>query len=299
MNLAPPNLSSNQQNAKLRIAAIRFLNPAPLMWDFDHEPHKSELATRYSIDDMMPAQCAERLALPADHPEAADIGLVPIAALATTPGLKIIPGCAIAAKGRIRSLLLVRRASQPITDILTVAADTSSRATLAYTQILFQLWQNPSAEFIQHRPDLDTMLAENDAAILIGDPALYALEDRQNREQRTGEKLIYHDLAEEWIKRMNVPWISAVWAIRETSVKASHRTMEEIAADFIQSRDHGLANIESLVEEWSAKLPIPAETIRTYLTQNIFYKLDEECQSGLKTFYELASKYKVLPNFTL
>ena len=269
------------------------------MWDFDHEPHKSELATRYSIDDMMPAQCAERLALPPNHPDAADIGLVPIATLATTPGLKIIPGCAIAAKGRIRSLLLVRRASQPITDILTVAADTSSRATLAYTQILFQLWQNPSAEFIQHRPDLDTMLAENDAAILIGDPALYALEDRQNREQRTGEKLIYHDLAEEWIKRMNVPWISAVWAIRETSVKASHRTMEEIAADFIQSRDHGLANIESLVEEWSAKLPIPAETIRTYLTQNIFYKLDEECQSGLKTFYELASKYKVLPNFTL
>ena len=299
MNLAPPDPRTNHQNPKLRIAAIRFLNPAPLMWDFEHEPRQSELAARYSIDYMMPAQCAERLALPPDHPDAADIGLVPIAALATTPGLKIIPGCAIAAKGRIRSLLLVRRANQPLTDILTVAADTSSRATLAYTQILFHLWQNPFAGFIQHRPDLDAMLAENDAAILIGDPALYALEDRQNREQRTGEKLIYHDLAEEWIRLTNVPWISAVWAIRESSLKTSHRTMEEIAADFTQSRDHGLANIESLVKEWSAKLPIPAETIRAYLTSNIFYKLDEECQNGLKLFYKLAHKYEILPKFTL
>lgn len=297
MTLAPPDPRSNEQ--KLRIAAIRFLNPAPLMWDFEHEPHQSELAARYAIEYMMPAQCAERLALPPDHPEAADIGLVPIAALATTPGLKIIPGCAIAAKGPIRSLLLVRRASQPIADILSVAADTSSRATLAYTQILFHLWQNPVAEFIQHRPDLDSMLAEHDAAILIGDPALYALEDRQNRESRTGEKLVYHDLAEEWIKLTNVPWISAVWAIRESSLKSSGHNLEEIAADFTQSRDHGLANIESLVVEWSAKLPIPAETIRTYLTKNIFYKLDEECQNGLEVFYKLANQYEILPKFNL
>ena len=287
------------QTKSLKIAAIRFLNPAPLMWDFEHEPHQAELSARYQLDYMMPAQCAKRLALPSNHPDAADIGLVPIAALATSPGLKIIPGCAIAAKGPIRSLLLVRRASQPLTDIRTVAADTSSRATLAYTQILFHLWQNPAAQFIQHRPDLDAMLAENDAAILIGDPALFALEDRQNREDRTGEKLIYDDLAEEWIKITNVPWVSAVWAIRKSSLQASHRTMEDIAADFTRSRDHGLANIEFLVEEWSAKLPIPAETIRTYLTSNIFYILDEDCRNGLKTFYKLADQFKILPNFTL
>jgi chorismate dehydratase len=287
--------ATQSQTKPLKIAAIRFLNPAPLMWDFEHEPHQSELTARYRLEYMMPAQCAERLALPVDHPDAADIGLVPIAALATTPGLKIIPGCAIASKGKIRSLLLVRRASQPMTDILTVAADTSSRATLAYTQILFHLWENPFAGFYQHAPDLDAMLEEHDAAMLIGDPALYALENRQAREARTGEKLIYHDLSEEWIKITGVPWISAVWAIRESSLKASLRTLEELATDFTQSRDHGLANIAALVAEWSTKLPIPAETIRTYLTRNIFYKLDEECRNGLKTFFELAAKCEILP----
>jgi chorismate dehydratase len=298
VNAASTGRAATHSPAKpLKIAAIRFLNPAPLMWDFEHEPQKSKLAQRYSIEWMMPAQCAERLALPADHPDAADIGLVPIAALATTAGLRIIPGCAIASKGKIRSLLLVRRANQPLTDILTVAADTSSRATLAYTQILFHLWQNPFASFYQHRPDLDEMLAEHDAAMLIGDPALFALEDRQNRQERTGEKLIYQDLSEEWIKQTGVPWISAVWAIRESSLAASHLTLEEIAADFIASRDYGLENIGSLVEEWRAKLPLPTETIRNYLTANIFYRLDEECRGGLKTFFRLAAQYEILPRY--
>lgn len=299
MNRAAPDPDSNAENRELRIAAIRFLNPAPLMWDFEHEPRKSALAACYRLESMMPAQCAERLALPAGHPDAADIGLIPIAALATTPGLKIVPGCAIASKGNIRSLLLIRRASQPIAGILTVAADTSSRATLAYTQILFHLWNNPNAGFFQHAPDLDAMLAERDAAILIGDPALFALEDRESREARTGEKLVYHDLAEEWIRLTGVPWISAVWAIRESSLTASGRSMEEIAADFTASRDRGLANIDLLVEEWSEKLPLPAETVRNYLTRNIFYTLDEECRTGLKTFYRLAAKFGILPRYQI
>ena len=87
------------------------------MWDFEHPPKASELADRYSIEWMMPAACAERLALPAEHPHAADIGLVPVAALATTPGLRLLPGCAIASKGKVRSILLVRRARQPISEI--------------------------------------------------------------------------------------------------------------------------------------------------------------------------------------
>jgi chorismate dehydratase len=284
---------------KLRIAAIRFLNPAPLMWDFEHEPHKTELATRYQLDLMLPAACAERLALPIDHPQAADIGLVPVAALATTPGLRIIPGCAIASKRKVRSILLVRRASQPLSEIRTIAADTSSRSSLAYTQILFHRWWNPEAVFLPHFPDLDPMLEAADAALLIGDPALFALEERQNREERANEELIYHDVAEEWIKLTGTPWVAAVWAIREASLQSSSRTLEEIAADFTASRDGGLANIETLVEEWSSRLPIPANTIRTYLTSNIYYYLDLECQAGLRRFYQLAAETGVLPPYTL
>ena len=280
------------------------------MWDFEHAPLKSELALRYHLEWMMPAQCAERLALPFDDPAAADIGLVPVAALATTPGLLLIPGCTIAAKRKVRSILLVRRATQSLAEIRTVAADTSSRASLAYTQILFRKWwhkdhKHPagtapaSPSFIQHFPDLDPMLDSADAALLIGDPALFALEERQNREERTGEELVYLDLAEEWIALTGAPWISAVWAIREASIKAAGVPLASIAHDFLASKNHGKLNIESLVTEWSAKLPLPANTIRTYLTSNIVYDLDEDCMRGLDLFYKLAAETLVLPRYNL
>jgi chorismate dehydratase len=276
------------QDARLRIAAIGFLNPAPLMWDFEHPPLDSALASRYQIARMSPSECAARLAA-----GTADIGLIPIAALATTPGLRILPGCTIASKGCVRSLLLVRRAHQPLNALRSVAADTASRTTVAYTRILFHKWGNPAVPFLPMAADLDSMLEKADAAIVIGDPALFALEERSNRFERTGEELVYHDLAHEWRSLTGLPFVSAIWG-----TSYSGPLDECIANDLIQSRIHGQQNIEPLAAEWSRKLPISESTIRAYLTTNIHYILDEECIEGMKGFFRMAAEANVLPNYT-
>jgi chorismate dehydratase len=275
-------------HSRLRVAAINFLNPAPLMWDFEHPPLDAPLALRYRIDRMSPSECAARLAS-----GAADIGLIPIAALAATPGLRVLPGCAIASKGRVRSLRLIRRAAQPLAALRSVAADTASRTTLAYARILFHKWGNPAVPFLPAAANLDSMLERADAAILIGDPALLALEERANRFARTGEELVYHDLAQEWRALTGLPLVSAVWGIA-----CSSPLDQSITDDFIQSRNHGLENIETLVAEWSARLPIPAETIRAYLTANIHYVLDEECLEGMRGFFRMAAELGVLPEYS-
>lgn len=281
----------SQQDTRLRIAAIRFLNPAPLMWDFEHPPLAEALAQRYRIDRVTPAECAARLA-----DGRADIGLIPAAALATIPGLRILPGCTIASKNRVRSLLLVHRATQSLTAVRSVAADTASRTTVAYARILFHKWGNGDVPFVPLAADLDAMLDQADAAILIGDPALLALEERSNRFERTGEELVYLDLAREWRVLTGLAFVSAVWA---ASAACSSTLVESLAEDFIRSRDHGRENIESLVAEWSRRIPIPEETIRSYLTTNIHYVLDEECVEGMQGFFTLAAEYGVLPPFTV
>lgn len=285
-------------NPRLRVAAINFLNPAPLMWDFEHPPFSAPLALRYQIDRMSPSECAARLAA-----GTADIGLVPIAALATIPGLRILPGCTIASKGRVRSLLLVRRASQPLAALRSVAADTASRTTLAYARILFYKWGNPAVPFLPLAADLDAMLQKADAAILIGDPAILALEERANRSERIEEELVYHDLAEEWRALTGLSFVSAVWAAAPRNPAGApgldFETWDSIASDFIQSRNHGLENIDALVAEWSARLPISEETIRSYLTTNIHYALDEECIQGMTGFFRMAAELGVLPEYTL
>lgn len=260
------------------------------MWDFEYPPLDAELALRYSIERMTPSQCAARLA-----DGTADIGLIPIAALATTPGLRILPGCTIASKDRVRSLVLVRRAHRPLAQICSVAADTASRTTIAYTRILFHKWGNADVPFMPMAADLDTMLDRADAAILIGDPALLALEERSNRFERTGEELVYHDLAHEWRKLTGLPFISAVWG----ATPAGGRLLDEgLAEEFVRSRDHGLQNIETLAREWSRKMPVPEETIRTYLTTNIHYVLDEECIEGMRGFFRMAAETRVLPEYS-
>jgi chorismate dehydratase len=247
---------------------------------------------------------------------AADIGLIPIAALATTPGLRILPGCTIASKGRVRSLLLVRRASQRLHELRSVAADMASRTTLAHARILLRHWGNPDVPFLPAAADLDSMLQRADAAILIGDPALLALEERANRFERSGEELVYHDLAQEWHTLTGLPFVSAVWASAPINLGApgpgspqtglspwggdpSHLgTRESIISDFINSRDHGLQNIDALVAEWSGRIAIPEQTIRAYLTTNIHYILDEECLEAMKVFFRMAAQAGALPEYT-
>jgi chorismate dehydratase len=274
---------------RIRIAAIRFLNPAPLMWDFEHPPFSDDLASRYQIDWMLPSECADRLAS-----GAADIGLVPIATLAVIPGLRVLPGCTIASKDYVRSLLLVRRADQPFDRIRTVAADTASRTTVACARMLFNNWGNPAAKFLPMAADLDVMLAHADAAIVIGDPALMALEEQANRFERTGEDLVYHDLAHEWHLLTGLPFVSAVWA---ASPSLDPTRLDAVAADLIRSRDHGLASIDPLAREWSRKLPLSEDAIRLYLSENIHYVLDEACLAGIRTFFESAAQAGILPPY--
>ena len=275
------------------------------MWDFEHSPLNSELASRYQIDWMLPSACADRLA-----GGQADIGLIPIAALAANPSLRILPGCTIASKGQVRSLLLVRRARQPLAAVRSVAADTASRTTVAHARILFRHWGNPDVPFFPMAADLDAMLARADAAILIGDPALLALEDQANRRQRSGEELVYHDLAAEWRSLTGLPFVSAVWCYAPVggslfieSIAGApgldSETRDSIAQDFILSRDHGLQNIDALVAEWSSRIALPEATIRAYLTTNIHYILDDDCREGMRAFFRLAAEAGILPKYAV
>jgi len=259
------------------------------MWDFEHLPASEQLAARYEVEWMLPSECADRLAS-----GTADIGLVPIASLATTEGLQILPGCTIASKEQVRSLLLVRRANKSLVDLQSVAADVASRTTLAYARILFHRWGNPDVPFVPMAADLDGMLDRADAAIIIGDPALMALEERANRFERTGEELVYHDLAEEWRKLTGLPFVSAVWCAAAWGGLLD----ESVARDFIASRDHGLANIDALAAEWARKIPLTEESIRSYFTRNIHYVLDVECAEGMCGFFRMAAETGVLPEYS-
>jgi chorismate dehydratase len=271
----------------LRVAAINFLNPAPLMWDFEHPPLASDLAQRYTLHYTQPSQCADELLA-----ARADLGLIPIASL--TPSLAIVPGCVIASLDEVRSIQLIVKSPHTLSTIKIIAADTASRSSLAYAEILFRKFLNTHPTFVPATADPIAMLQQADAAILIGDPALLALESREAIEKTIGP-CQWFDLAHEWHIRTNLPWVAAVWAVRPETLGTPNLTAAQLTEDLEASRNHGLLNIENLVEQWTPRIAIPPATIRHYLSSNIHYVLNTDCIRTIELFRQYAAEVDVLP----
>jgi len=271
----------------LRISAISYLNTAPLLWDFEHVAGGKDFDISYTL----PSACARALAA-----GTADIGIIPAAAYTQIPGLLVLPDVAIASRRPVRSILLVSR--MPLEKIRTVALDTSSMTSVALTKILFEKWLGGDRTFTSMDPNIDNMLATHDAGLLIGDPAL----------QIDRSRYFTLDLAEEWIRYTGQPFVFAFWAVRGAALDSAaqdqdkdasswtHST-QDLAAIFQRSRDHGLepASLNQIAREWAPRLNLTEEDVRSYLTENIYYRLDETCLSGLQLFYRYAAEIGALP----
>jgi len=261
---------------RLRISAISYLNTAPLMWDFEHGKAGGDFDISYTL----PSACARALA-----EGSADIGIIPAAAYAHIPGLLVLPDVAIASRRAVRSILLVSKV--PIEQVGTIALDTSSMTSVALTKILLEKWLGGRRTFTAMAPNIDQMLAENDAGLLIGDPALKV--DRKR----------YHtlDLAEEWLRHTGKPFVFAFWAVRGEALSDAAPSLD-LASILQASRDHGLepASLNQIACEWAPRLDMTEADVRSYLTQNIHYNLDSGCLEGLQLFYRYAAEIGALPS---
>jgi chorismate dehydratase len=286
---------------KLRVSAISFLNTAPLMWDFEQgippavgvpKPganvfpqgvgsHVSgtPLAGDFEVAYTIPSHCADLL-----RAGEADIGIIPAATYASIPDLVIVPDVAIAATGPVRSILLISKV--PRERIRTLAADTSSRTSVALTRVLFHHWCGQAPEFVPAEPQLEAMLARCDAALLIGDPALRV--DRSRHQT--------WDLAEEWQQWTGRPFVFAFWAVRRAALSETRPGLD-VAAVFRNSRDHGVEpkHISAIAQNWSSRVGVSPAEICNYLTRHIYFWLDEECRAGLELFFRYAAECGAIP----
>jgi chorismate dehydratase len=250
-----------------RISAISFLNTAPLMWDFENGEPAARLREHFDISYTIPSRCAEQL-----KEGSADIGIIPVAAYTTIPDLVIVPDVAIAAKNKVRSILLVSKV--PLDKIRSVATDDSSRTSAALVEIYLRKFVGIDPGFSRQKPALKEMLQWHDAALLIGDPALQA--------HPTG--YFVYDMAEEWKRWTGRSFVFAFWAIRKAALQGRDAELN-IAQVFQQSRDHGLQHIPEISAAWAPKLNLSAQLISEYLTENVDYTLDADNLEGLRLYY--------------
>jgi predicted solute-binding protein len=279
---------------KLRISIVQYLNTAPLVWGFTNGP----LQGKYELSFTVPSQCAEDL-----RAGRADVAIIPAIEYQRIPGLAILPDMAIASKNQVRSLLVV--AKKPIEQVKTFALDSSSRSTQVLTRILCAEKWRIAPQFAEALPDLAEMLHYADAALLIGDPALRISLDIE-KDSRPGEPgqtvcqaatlgisssefLYVYDAVAEWRALTGLPAVLAVWAVR------GELATPELTADFLASRDFGLAHLDEISYEAAQDLELPQRALDSYLRDNIDFSLDAENRRGLELYFEHAAKLDLIP----
>jgi chorismate dehydratase len=241
----------------LRLGVVPYLNVEPIVYGLRDQPD-------IQLVRDVPAGLLARL-------EAGEIdaGTIPsidyaVAALRPEP-FEIVPDIAIAARGAVRSVKLVHRV--PVEEIRRVALDSSSHTSVALLRVLLRERLGRDPEYVTRPPDLPAMLEDADAALLIGDPALFSTDSHPHL-----------DLGAEWMALTGKPFVFAFWLARMGALAAGD------VARLQDSLRAGLGAIPEIALAYNKE----RARCESYLQEAVAYTLGDDEKRGLSEFYRRA-----------
>jgi chorismate dehydratase len=245
-----------------RIGAVGYLNAKPLVYDLERAVPRVDL--RFDV----PSVCAALL-----HAGQIDVGLIPSIEYLGGPDYTVVPGMAIASQGPVASVALFSKTN--IDRVQRIALDTSSRTSAALLRILCAERFDIAPSWTPAAPDLETMLAGNDAALLIGDPALFTDADRAG--------VLKIDLGEAWTSHTGLPFVWAFWAGPHAAVD------EALCRTLTAARDAGVQHVPEIAAAYAAGDATITAIARRYLQENIKFYLRDAHEAALERFYRSAA----------
>lgn len=249
----------------IRLGAVDYLNARPLVYGL--ELRTALFSVRYDV----PSKCAALL-----HEGTIDVGMIPSIEFLRGPSYRIVPGMSIASDGPVVSVALF--STKPVEQVRSIAADISSRTSAGLLRVLCLERFGIDPAFYPMPPDPAAMLRDCDAALLIGDPALFL-----DHEALGAAKI---DLGEAWTSLTGLPFVWAFWAGRPGVVSPA------AVAALRGARDRGVQASDDLAAAYCG--PERAARGQAYLRDNIQYGFGEREEAGLRKYYELAARHGVV-----
>jgi chorismate dehydratase len=249
------------------LGAVDYLNARPLVYGLEL---RSDL---FAIRFDPPSKCAALL-----HEGSIDVGMIPTIEYQRGGDYRVVRGVGIVSDGPVASVALFT--TKPIEQVRTIAADTSSRTSNALLRVLCYERFGIDATFEPMPPDIPLMLRRCDAALVIGDPALFF------DHAAAGAGKI--DLGEQWTSLTGLPFVWAFWAGRPDALPPA------AVAALVEARDAGVQASDRIATAYCR--PEHAERGRAYLRDNISYTMGEREEAGLRRYYELAARHDLVGN---
>jgi chorismate dehydratase len=254
----------------VRLGAVGYLNARPLVHGLDR------LTDLFDLRFDVPSRCATLL-----HEGGTDLGMIPsIEYLRGPVPYRIVPDLGIVSDGDVASVALFSRV--PLAQVRRIGLDTSSRTSAGLTRVLCREAWGIDPVFQAVAPGIAAAVEGYDAALLIGDPALFL--------DHAAAGLTKIDLGAAWTRLTGLPFVWAFWAGRAGAVDAAGvRALRE-------ARDRGVQDADEIADAYCG--PERAAVCRTYLRENIKYCLGDRETQGLRRYYELAARHGVVASVT-
>ena len=243
---------------KLRVGSVPYINAAPLTRWLETDEATPFVEVVYAPPSVLARQLQAR---------ELDVALVSSVELARREDARPVADLCIGSRDAVLSVRLFCKT--PLRQVRTIALDTSSLTSVALTQILLTRAYGVQAAYRRAAPDLDAMLQQVDAALLIGDLGMTAAHPEVRE---------VVDLGSAWRAYTGLPFVWALWLVNA-------ETPDQPLADLLRrAYQWGKAHIDALVEAESRRAGIPHDLCERYLKQVMVYELDESLRAGLSRF---------------
>lgn len=252
---------------RVRVGAVNYLNTKPLICDLDKLAPEAELI----LD--VPSRLADRLAV-----GELDVALIPVIEYFRAGTYSIVPDISIATRGPVLSVTLFSRV--PWGQIRRVALDAGSRTSAALTQVLLRKRYGVTPEVVPLPLDRHAEDADADAVLLIGDRAMRACLPGFGHA---------FDLGQEWFEWSGLPFVYAVWAVREGA------ELGRVAWALREAKRRGLARAGVIAQREAPALGLDAGFCRRYLSNILHFDLGPREQAGLHHYYMMACELGLAP----
>mgnify|MGYP001350334621 CR=1 FL=1 len=249
---------------KIKISAVSYTNSVPFIYGLEN----SEIINHIELSKDIPSVCAQKLL-----DNKVDIGLIPVAVIPKLNHYEIISDYCIGAIGKVKSVILA--SFKPLNEIDTILLDYHSRSSVMLTRIMAKKFWKINVKWTDTTEGFENRIKQNEAAVIIGDKALVA---------ENNFPFVY-DLAEEWIKNTNLPFVFAAWV----TTKQLGDTFKSLFNDALH---YGIEHIDAMIQTTDFSFLPEGFDVNKYFTENIDYKLNQDKKKGMELFLNYVKEFK-------
>lgn len=271
----------------IRLGYIDYLNCLPVYYGLEQGQVRLPVAVRKGAPAELNAAFVRR-----------ELDITPISSIEYArhaADCLILPDLSISADGRVGSIFLIGRRPPEALGGQPVALTSASATSVVLLRAILELGLGVRPDYHKAAPQLETMLAAAESALLIGDDAILAAHrlgypfTGTGTTWRSPEGFYVTDLGLAWQQLTGQVMVFALWVLHREYAEEHPDAVAAVGQLFRESQAYGWAHRPQLLAEAARRRQLPRPVLEDYFTL-IRHELSPRYRTGLLDFFEYAQR---------